>query len=197
MSDFADSQYVFISSETVENAISGSRRFRQSPELPLATTSSTQEPSYFTPNTPHMQNEHSKDSSSLSTPPRNIPGGPVYTRQELLNLKKSPLVAPPPGMPARKDWFGYAFFLNRLKIDNSNLVGREYNEQAVKSKDHDGLSTTRTRCVRAIQSSFYSLMTALSDIEEKAIPRTLQGLLVCALFLDSYSLYSPTLHYIP
>lgn len=31
----------------------------------------------------------------------------VYTRAQLLYLHNSPLVKPPEGMPAFKDWFGY------------------------------------------------------------------------------------------
>lgn len=31
----------------------------------------------------------------------------VYTRPEALHISKSPLVKPPDGMPALKDWFGY------------------------------------------------------------------------------------------
>jgi hypothetical protein len=39
-------------------------------------------------------------------------GGRCYSRDELMDLKKSPLVAPPqgmppPGMPPRKDWLRY------------------------------------------------------------------------------------------
>lgn len=30
----------------------------------------------------------------------------VYTRPQLVHLSKSPLVAPPQGMPDLKDWFG-------------------------------------------------------------------------------------------
>ena len=31
----------------------------------------------------------------------------IYTRPQLLLLHESPLVKPPPDMPALKDWFGY------------------------------------------------------------------------------------------
>jgi hypothetical protein len=54
----------------------------------------------------NRKNDHSQPNGTL--PKR--PCGPCYTREELFHLKKSPLVAPPAGMPARKDWFGYVFF---------------------------------------------------------------------------------------
>ena len=34
-----------------------------------------------------------------------------YSRRTLVALAKSPLVAPPPGMPALKDWFGCVVFI--------------------------------------------------------------------------------------
>lgn len=68
-----------------------------------------QEISYYPPDSANpspMQTRKSGHSQSNGTPTKR-PCGPCYTREELLHLKKSPLVAPPPGMPARKDWFGY------------------------------------------------------------------------------------------
>lgn len=38
-------------------------------------------------------------------PPRELH---VYTHAQLLWISESPLVKPPDGMPALKDWFGYA-----------------------------------------------------------------------------------------
>jgi len=35
-----------------------------------------------------------------------------YSRRALVALSKSPLVAPPPGMPALKDWFGCVVFIS-------------------------------------------------------------------------------------
>jgi hypothetical protein len=71
----------------------------------------SQEISYFPSNSAissplqNRKNDHSQPSGA--SPKR--PCGPCYTRDELFHLKKSPLVAPPAGMPARKDWFGYVF----------------------------------------------------------------------------------------
>ncbi|KIM32657.1 hypothetical protein M408DRAFT_6159 [Serendipita vermifera MAFF 305830] len=73
-----------------------------------------------------LQNRKNGHQDASSSPP-DRPCGPCYTREELLHLRKSPLVAPPAGMPARKDWYG------------------EYNEQPSKPKDHDGLAASRTR----------------------------------------------------
>lgn len=35
----------------------------------------------------------------------------MYSRPHLLLLHKSPLVCPPAGMPALKDWFGFVLYL--------------------------------------------------------------------------------------
>lgn len=58
----------------------------------------------------NRKNDHSNANGSL--PGR--PCGPCYTRDELLHLRKSPLVAPPAGMPARKEWYGYVSLLSSL-----------------------------------------------------------------------------------
>jgi hypothetical protein len=76
--------------------------------------------------------------------PSKAPGGRCYSRDELLHLKKSPLVAAPPGMPPRKEWFGYVALCTRGQC-NAERLGSEFNEQAIKPKDHDGLTASRMR----------------------------------------------------
>jgi hypothetical protein len=39
-----------------------------------------------------------------------------YSRRALVALAKSPLVAPPPGMPALKDWFGCVVFIHAAPL---------------------------------------------------------------------------------
>ncbi len=48
----------------------------------------------------------SSNDPSLIAQPRST--GACYTLHDLLRLQKSPLIAPPDGMPSLKDWFGCA-----------------------------------------------------------------------------------------
>ncbi|KAG8785346.1 hypothetical protein FRC15_001565 [Serendipita sp. 397] len=93
------------------------------PESP----SGAQEVSYFSTKPLDSSITALSEYSCIQNKPANTPGGPCYTRDELFHLRKSPLVAPPANMPARKDWFG------------------EANEQLSKPKDHDSLAATRMR----------------------------------------------------
>ncbi|CAG8731391.1 2803_t:CDS:2, partial [Acaulospora colombiana] len=92
---------------------------------PPESPGSGQEITYFSQNSSNLQTNSYTSHAQASPIPHKSPAGPCYTREELFHLKKSPLVAPPPGMPSRKEWFG------------------EYSEQASKSKDHEGLAATR------------------------------------------------------
>ncbi|PVF97574.1 hypothetical protein CPB86DRAFT_759973 [Serendipita vermifera] len=94
---------------------------------PPESPGSGQEITYFSQNSSNLQTNSYSNNAQASPTPHKSPAGPCYTREELFHLKKSPLVAPPPGMPSRKEWFG------------------EYSEQASKSKDHEGLAATRMR----------------------------------------------------
>ena len=68
----------------------------------------------------------------------------IYSRSHLLFLHKSPLVCPPTGMPALKDWFGFVlcfthragslFYLRRTESDQGNL-----------KKDSEAFSQSNTR----------------------------------------------------
>ena len=64
---------------------------------------------YFTNNPPIIDAPVYPISSNDPSPnpqPRSV--GSCYTLHDLLRLQKSPLIAPPDGMPALKDWFGCA-----------------------------------------------------------------------------------------
>ena len=56
----------------------------------------------------HGESDHSPDKRKAEQPTRRLI---IYPRQQTLKLSKSPLVKPPEGMPALKDWFGYGFRL--------------------------------------------------------------------------------------
>lgn len=107
-----------------------------------------QELHYFPEKAPKASNERTETIDEPVAGPSNDgtpkPGGRPYSREELLHLKKSPLVAPPPGMPQRKDWFGCVYRLLRTPCETlADGWPSEYNEQT-KAKDHD-LSATRMR----------------------------------------------------
>lgn len=52
------------------------------------------------PQPPHNTSENPPASTNSPRPLR------IYTRAQLLNLHRSPLVQPPPDMPDLKSWFG-------------------------------------------------------------------------------------------
>lgn len=55
-------------------------------------------------NLDHEQNaDTTLDNEPTHTPPRALH---IYTRSDMLKICQSPLVKPPEGMPALKDWFG-------------------------------------------------------------------------------------------
>lgn len=55
-------------------------------------------------NLDHEQNTDTPlDHESIKPPPRPLH---IYTRADMLKIHQSPLVKPPEGMPALKDWFG-------------------------------------------------------------------------------------------
>ena len=58
----------------------------------------------------HITLQDAKPLALLPEAPTGVSQRPlvVYTRAQLLYLHQSPLVKPPEGMPAFKDWFGYA-----------------------------------------------------------------------------------------
>ena len=98
-----------------------------SPTAGQALPPDSQELSYFSSN----PIEHSQPNDGPSTSTGRPTGGRCYSRDELFHLKKSPLVAPPPGMPHRKDWFGYVFSLITrqlgLTASPANLMSRQAN----------------------------------------------------------------------
>ena len=59
-----------------------------------------------------------------------------YTQSQILSLYKSPLVAPPRGMPPLKDWFGYAILFIHLSVLSISFF-RDWNEQNASKKDSD------------------------------------------------------------
>lgn len=56
--------------------------------------------------------EHAISSNDPSLTAQRRSGAACYTLHDLLHLQKSPLIAPPDGMPPLKDWFGCAFPFN-------------------------------------------------------------------------------------
>lgn len=56
----------------------------------------------------NMDNEHTDTEVDLDNKNTEKPHRPlfIYPRPQMLKLSKSPLVKPPDGMPALKDWFG-------------------------------------------------------------------------------------------
>lgn len=68
-----------------------------------------------------------------------------YSRRALVALSKSPLVAPPPGMPALKDWFGCVVFIS-VALAASHLSASEWEPHVSprKENDHHTSSTANT-----------------------------------------------------
>jgi hypothetical protein len=87
-----------------------------------------------------------------------------YTQAQILSLYKSPLVAPPRGMPVLKDWFGYAIpFISFSIFGISSL--RDWNEQNASKKDSDTSAATSgardKRCVLLRASSAATIFSPL------------------------------------
>lgn len=59
-----------------------------------------------------------------------------YTQVQILSLYKSPLVAPPRGMPPLKDWFGYAVIFIPFSVFDISFF-RDWNEHNASKKDTD------------------------------------------------------------
>jgi zinc finger CCCH domain-containing protein 13 len=80
----------------------------------------------------------------------------IYPRLQVLKLSKSPLVKPPEGMPALKDWFGYGFYHicgtsdSTLKLTHHH---RLENEQGMHKKEGEGSSPTGARDRRFVCSN--------------------------------------------
>lgn len=101
-----------------------------------------------------MQNVALSPSSGTDTASDHSPA-PVrpfvsYTQAQILSLYKSPLVAPPRGMPILKDWFGYAIPFISFSIFGISSP-RDWNEQNASKKDSDASAATSgardKRCV--------------------------------------------------
>ena len=118
-----------------------------------------------------MQNVALSPSSGTDTASDNSPA-PVrpfvsYTQAQILSLYKSPLVAPPRGMPILKDWFGYAIPFISFSISGISSL-RDWNEQNASKKDSDTSAATSgardKRCVLPTWSLVcsYTILTILS-----------------------------------
>jgi hypothetical protein len=93
-----------------------------------------------------MQNVALSPSSGTDTASSDHSPAPVrpfvsYTQAQILSLYKSPLVAPPHGMPILKDWFGYAIPFISISIFGISPL-RDWNEQNASKKDSDASAAT-------------------------------------------------------
>jgi hypothetical protein len=94
-----------------------------------------------------------------------------YTQVQILSLYKSPLVAPPRGMPVLKDWFGYAIpFISFSIFGISSL--RDWNEQNASKKDSDtSAATSGARDKRCVLLGALSAATIFSPFLASGVTR--------------------------
>jgi len=110
-----------------------------------------------------------------------------YTQVQILSLYKSPLVAPPRGMPPLKDWFGYAILFTLFSAFGISFL-RDWNEHNASKKDSDtSAAASGARDKRYVILGASSVITPFSHFLASGV---IKKMLVYSSFLPCIPSYS-------